>query len=141
MRVTALAQPLVQGPLHGHEVDSKVMADFVPVLFNWYSGDRSRSPSPPRDRAPLPSTISISEERLNSLSSQLEISLEMSRTLQTPHSTAQSTIAMLEAKVNALESLVQATQTQVLTHTSEVPQECSSLTALVTEWKKTAEGQ
>jgi uncharacterized coiled-coil protein SlyX len=43
---------------------------------------------------------------------------------------AQSTIAMLEAKVNASASLIQATRTQVLTHTSEITQERSSLTVL-----------
>ncbi|KAI0314557.1 hypothetical protein OF83DRAFT_1174648 [Amylostereum chailletii] len=105
---------------------------------------RSRSPSPSgqqNGRSGPSSSTSISEERLNTLSSQLESALELSRALQAQHTSAQSTISMLEAKVTALESLVQATQAQVQTSATEASAERASLTALVTEWKKGVEGQ
>ncbi|KAI0031846.1 hypothetical protein K488DRAFT_51159 [Vararia minispora EC-137] len=103
--------------------------------------DTSRSLSPSQDRPPSPSAASVTEERLNELTSRLESALELSRTLQVQHSSAQSTISMLEAKVTALESLVQATQTQVQTQVSETAVERASLSALVNEWKKSVEGQ
>jgi hypothetical protein len=101
----------------------------------------SRPLSPPRDRPSSPSPASATEERLSELANRLESALEFSRTLQAQHSSAQSTISMLEAKVTTLESLMQATQTQVQTHVAESAIERTSLTALVAEWKKSVEGR
>ncbi|KAI0826980.1 hypothetical protein BC628DRAFT_1434503 [Trametes gibbosa] len=126
---------------------------------------RSRSPQPPASAA-IPDELI---ERLNALSKQLEMALEVSRSLEVQHASAQSTISVLEAKVASLETLVQATQTQVeaqsevtgrLAQEAEaaraapsepsVPaaaveearvQERESLTAMFTEWKKNVEGR
>ncbi|KAI0360813.1 hypothetical protein OH77DRAFT_1393258 [Trametes cingulata] len=126
---------------------------------------RSRSPQPPA-RATIPDELT---ERLNALAKQLEMALELSRSLEAQHASAQSTISVLEAKVASLENLVQVTQTQVqaqsevtdrLAQESEAaraaPQEPSvpaaaveaarvqereSLTAMFTEWKKNVEGR
>ncbi|TFY74945.1 hypothetical protein EWM64_g9067, partial [Hericium alpestre] len=67
----------------------------------------------------------------------LETALELSRTLQTQHAAAQSTISALESKVTTLESLVQTTHTQTQAQT----QERASLTALLNDWKKGVEGK
>ncbi|KAI0266572.1 hypothetical protein BC834DRAFT_969573 [Gloeopeniophorella convolvens] len=103
---------------------------------------RSRSPSPPpADSQPAPSASEDVNSRLDTLSSQLESALELSRSLQAQHAAAQNTISLLEAKVNSLESLVQTSQAQAQSHAAEATQERASLTALVTEWKKGVEGQ
>ncbi len=104
---------------------------------------RSRSPSPPpptvsQAAEPLSEDINL---RLTALSSQLESALELSRSLQAQHTTAQNTISFLEAKVNALESLVHTSQAQAQSHAAEVTQESASLTTLVNEWKRGVEGQ
>lgn len=128
---------------------------------------RPRSPSPP---PPAPAVVPDEfTDRLNALAKQLEIALELSRSLEAQHASAQSTISVLEAKVASLENLVQETQTQVqsqaevtdqLLHASEaaraapaepsVPaaaveearkQERESLTAMFSEWKKNVEGR
>ena len=108
------------------------------------SRSRSRSPSPPlrttSQSVPPPSTEDINL-RLDTLSSQLESALELSRTLQVQHVAAQNTISFLEAKVNTLESLVHASQAQSQTHVAEATQERASLSAFVNEWKKGVEGQ
>lgn len=104
---------------------------------------RSRSPSPPPPTASQgaqPSSEDINL-RLAALSSQLESALELSRSLQAQHATAQNTISCLEAKVNALESLVHTSQVQAQSHVAEATQERASLTTLVNEWKKGVEGQ
>ncbi|KAI0659051.1 hypothetical protein C8Q70DRAFT_1054345 [Cubamyces menziesii] len=126
---------------------------------------RSRSPQPPSP----PSIPDELTERLNALAKQLEMALELSRSLEQQHASAQSTISVLEAKVASLENLVQVTQTQVQTQTEvtdrlvqeaeaaraepqepSVPvaaieevraQERESLTAMFTEWKKNVEGR
>ncbi|THG94751.1 hypothetical protein EW026_g6778 [Hermanssonia centrifuga] len=102
---------------------------------------------------------------------QLESALELSRSLEVQHSTAQTTISVLESKVTALESLVQATQSQVRAQgetqqqlmqaaetaraaASEQPspsalvaqeeeraRERESLTDMLNEWKKSVEGR
>ncbi|KAH9965219.1 hypothetical protein BC827DRAFT_1183018 [Russula dissimulans] len=103
---------------------------------------RSRSPSPPLPTAQAapPSSEDINL-RLLALSSQLESALELSRSLQAQHATAQNTISCLEAKVNSLESLVQTSQVQAQSQVAEATQERASLTTLVNEWKKGVEGQ
>jgi len=105
---------------------------------------RSRSPSPSLQTSsqsvPPPPTDDINH-RLAALSNQLESALELSRTFQAQHAAAQNTISFLEAKVNALESLVHASQAQAQTHAAEVTQERASLSAFVNEWKKGVEGQ
>ena len=95
-----------------------------------------------------------------------ESALELSRSLQQQHTTAQSTISLLESKVATLESLVQATQSQVQAQTEtqqelvrsvedvkaavaatpapappveEEPRE--SITEMLTQWKKSVEGR
>ncbi|OSD07875.1 hypothetical protein PYCCODRAFT_1357554 [Trametes coccinea BRFM310] len=131
------------------------------------SDRRARSRSPEASAPPaIPDELT---ERLNALAKQLEMALELSRSLEAQHASAQSTISVLEAKVQSLETLVQVTQTQVQEQ-SEVtgrlaqeveavraaPQEPSvpaavveeartqereSLTAMFTEWKKSVEGR
>jgi hypothetical protein len=104
---------------------------------------RSMSPSPPpptTSQGAQPSSEDINS-RLAALSNQLESALELSRSLQAQHTTAQSTISFLEAKVNALESLVHTSQAQTQSHVTETTQERASLTTLVNEWKKGVEGQ
>ncbi|KAI0635032.1 hypothetical protein C8Q77DRAFT_1156387 [Trametes polyzona] len=126
---------------------------------------RSRSPQPPAPPA-IPDELT---ERLNALAKQLEMALELSRSLEAQHASAQSTISVLEAKVASLENLVQVTQTQVQSQSEvtdrlaqeaeearsasqepSVPaaaveearvQERESLTAMFTEWKKNVEGR
>ncbi|KAH9940154.1 uncharacterized protein BXZ73DRAFT_99150 [Epithele typhae] len=71
---------------------------------------RPTSPSP---RASAPAIPDELTDRLNALSKQLEMALELSRSLEAQHATAQSTISVLESKVASLENLVQDTQTQV----------------------------
>lgn len=131
---------------------------------------RPRSPSsPPVAPAPVPAVPDVLTERLNALAKQLEMALDLSRSLEAQHACAQSTISVLEAKVASLENLVQVTQTQVqsqaevteqLVQASEAaraaPQEPSvpaaaveearkqereSLTAMFSEWKKSVEGK
>lgn len=74
-----------------------------------------------RPKSPSSSIPDELTQRLNALTSQLESALELSRTLQQQHSTAQSTISQLESKVASLESLVQNTQQQV--HAQEETQQ------------------
>ncbi|KAI0067017.1 hypothetical protein BV25DRAFT_1820172 [Artomyces pyxidatus] len=105
---------------------------------------RSTSPPPRETQASHPSPSAVPEDvsaRLTTLSTQLELALELSRTLQTQHAAAQTTISLLESKVSALESLVQSSQTQAQSQAAEVTEERASLTALVAEWKKGVEGQ
>lgn len=104
---------------------------------------QSRSPSPPppttsQGAPPLSEDVNL---RLATLSNQLESALELSRSLQVQHTTALGTISFLEAKVNALESLVHTSQAQAQSHVAEATQERASLTSLVNEWKKGVEGQ
>ena len=72
-----------------------------------------REPSPPLRQALVHSVPDELAQRLTNLETQLGSALELSRTLEAQHTTAQSTISMLESKVSTLESLVQATQSQV----------------------------
>jgi len=104
-------------------------------------------------------------ERMATLTSQLESALQLSRAMEVSHTTAQSTISMLESKVAALETLVQATQTHVQAQADSQQQlaatveakladasssgpsyeeklrERESLTEMLNEWKKSVEGQ
>ncbi|KAH9939172.1 hypothetical protein B0H21DRAFT_698552 [Amylocystis lapponica] len=150
---------------HGHgrhrDTDSQALSHLRP-----------RSPSLPTP-ALAPALVQVPDdltERLTTLSKQLEAALELSRTLQTQHTTAQSTISGLESKVSTLETLVQATQAQVQAQAettqqlaeaaeaaravaSEEPsarssigeeerlRERESLTEMLNEWKKNVEGQ
>lgn len=105
------------------------------------SRSRSPSPHPPTvSRGPPPSSEDVNL-RLATLASQLESALELSRSLQAQHATAQNTISLLEAKVNTLESLMHTSQAQSQSHVAEATQERASLTTLVNEWKKGVEGQ
>ncbi|CAL1709324.1 unnamed protein product [Somion occarium] len=100
--------------------------------------------------------------RMNTLTNQLENALELSRSLEAQHHTAQSTISQLESKVSTLESLVQATQAQVQAQSNaqqelvqsiearqpsialieeERTRERESLTEMLNDWKKSVEGQ
>ncbi|KAH8075992.1 hypothetical protein BXZ70DRAFT_963418 [Cristinia sonorae] len=71
--------------------------------------------SHPATSSNQPSTIVPDEliQRMTALASQLESALELSRSLETQHTNAQSTILSLEEKVSNLESLVKTTQAQV----------------------------
>lgn len=115
---------------------------------------------------PAPAIPDELAQRLATLSNQLESALELSRSLQQQHTTAQTTISLLESKVATLESLVQATQSQVQAQTEtqqelvrsvedvkaavaaapapappveEEPRE--SITEMLTQWKKSVEGR
>ena len=97
--------------------------------------------------------------RLETLSSQLESALELSRSLQAQQVTAQNTIQLLELKVTELQQLVQATQTKVndqheaqqaaikeAIESVRIPEEereneRESLTEMINEWKKGVEGK
>ncbi|TCD64024.1 hypothetical protein EIP91_004658 [Steccherinum ochraceum] len=125
----------------------------------------------PSSMPPAPSTSSSAPlpdeliQRMTTLASQLESALELSRSLEAQHATAQSTISSLESKVTELESMVKVTQGQVqaqaeshqhLAETIEAKlmdhgppsdvdtertQERESLKEMFTEWKKGMEGQ
>ncbi|KAI0088767.1 hypothetical protein BDY19DRAFT_993606 [Irpex rosettiformis] len=121
---------------------------------------RLHAQSPTATPAAVPDELA---QRLTSLANQLESALELSRSLEAQHSTAQTTISVLESKVTALESLVQATQSQVqaqaetqqqlvqaaeaartasaITHTYDAAAERESLTEMINEWKKNVEGK
>jgi hypothetical protein len=119
-----------------------------------------------RIQSPTPTPAAVPDElvqRLVSLENQLESALELSRSLEAQHTTAQSTISLLESKVSALESLVHVTQSQVhvqaekqqqLVQAAEaaratlvtdpaqdVRKERESLTQMISEWKKNVEGK
>jgi hypothetical protein len=91
-------------------------------------------------RSPPPSSEHVNL-RLTTLSNQLESALELSQSLQAQHTTALSTISSLEAKVNALKSLVHTSQAQAQSNVAEATEERASLTSLFNEWKKGVEGQ
>lgn len=59
-------------------------------------------------------------ERITAVLTQLKSTVELSCTLQTQHTAAQSTISALELKVTALEGLVQA-QSQLLSPIKATP--------------------
>lgn len=113
-----------------------------------YDGERgSRSPSPPRrDRHAMSSARdNETSDRLNHLSTQLELASELSRALQASHAAAQTRISLLESKITSVESLVQASQSQMAQVQASVTEtweeERKSLTEMVKEWKKGVEGQ
>jgi hypothetical protein len=56
----------------------------------------------------LPSVIDELFEGLTTLSSKLELPVELSSSFQAQHAAAQSTISALESRVTSLESLVKA---------------------------------
>ncbi|GJE86722.1 FHA and PRK00409 domain-containing protein [Phanerochaete sordida] len=91
-----------------------------PTGMGMHEDDDEPSASSSHLRPQSPPAPVISDElaqRLSTLSNQLESALELSRSLQQQHATAQSTISLLESKVATLESLVQATQAQVQAQT------------------------
>lgn len=107
-----------------------------------------------RDRrggaAPSSASTGISEEmtrRLSFLSDQLESALELSRSLQEQHSSAQQTIGVLESKVSSLEELVRATQDSQAAHGAQQAEEAQTrektqnaeMTSMLDEFKKTFE--
>ena len=110
-----------------------------------------QSPISSENHLPNGVTPSIVEEltnRLTSLSSQLESALELSSTLQAQHASAQSTISTLESKVEALEGLVKVTLSNQRSSSESSSSAASaekgppeSLTSMISEWKKTVEGQ
>ena len=122
----------------------------------------------PESPTSVPTVSDELAQRLTTLSAQLESALELSRTLQQQHSTAQITISLLESKVATLETLVEATQSQVQAQTetqqqlaqavedaraaaaasseqhAATPQavdERESITEVLNQWKKSVEGQ
>ncbi|KAH9920821.1 uncharacterized protein BXZ73DRAFT_104555 [Epithele typhae] len=127
---------------------------------------RPTSASPPASAPAIPDELS---DRLNALAIQLEMALELSRSLEAQHATAQSTISVLESKVASLENIVQDTQTQVLSQVEVTEQlvqasesaraapreptvpvaaveearkeEPESLTSMFAGWKKNVEGK
>ena len=92
------------------------------------SQSRPPSPPPPTTSHAPPSSEDVNL-RLTTLSNQLESALELSRSLQAQHTTALGTISFLEAKVNALESLVHTSQAQAQSHVAEATEERASLTS------------
>jgi hypothetical protein len=96
---------------------------------------------------------------LETLSSQLESALELSRSLQVQQATAQNTIQLLELKVTELQQLIQTTWTKVndqhkvqqaaIKETIEstcIPEQerekdRESPTEMINEWKRGVEGK
>ncbi|KAI0689165.1 hypothetical protein BC835DRAFT_1283558 [Cytidiella melzeri] len=126
----------------------------------------SESSTHPRTQSPTASASTVPDDltqRLTTLANQLESALELSRSLEAQHSTAQSTILVLESKVTALESLVQSTHSQVqaqaeiqqqlvkaaeaarvtpaLNHVNGTADDRESLSQMINEWKKSVEGK
>ncbi|KAH9919174.1 uncharacterized protein BXZ73DRAFT_105005 [Epithele typhae] len=87
-------------------------------------------------------------DHLNTLAKQLEMALELSRSLEAQHTTTQPTISVPESKVAPLESLAQDTQTRVRSRVEVADsttrpsvrearkKECEPLTPMFAEWKK-----
>ena len=123
-----------------------------PSLAEFDDDDHHRS----KPRSHIPEDII---HRLETLSSQLESALELSRSLQAQQASAQNTIQLLELKVTELQQLVQTTQTKVDDQNDahraaineaielvRVPEqerekERESLTEMINEWKKGVEGK
>lgn len=123
-----------------------------PSLAEFDEDDHPRS----KTRSHVPEDVI---HRLETLSSQLESALELSRTLQAQQVTAQNTIHLLELKVTELQHHVQATQTKVdnqheahqaaikeAIESVRIPEherekERESLTEMINEWKKGVEGK
>ena len=123
-----------------------------PSLAEFDDDDHHRS----KPRSHIPDDII---RRLETLSSQLESALELSRSLQAQQASAQNTIQLLEHKVTELQQLVHATQTKVddqheahqaaikeAIESVRVPEqerekERESLTEMINEWKKGVEGK
>jgi len=123
-----------------------------PSLAEFEDNDHHRS----KPRSQIPEDII---NRLETLSSQLESALELSRSLQAQQASAQNTIHLLELKVTELQQLVQVTQTKVddqheahqaaikeAIESVRVPEqerekERESLTEMINEWKKGVEGK
>lgn len=140
-----------------------------PTGMGMHEDDDEPSTSSSHLRPQSPTAPVIPDElaqRLSTLSNQLESALELSRSLQQQHATAQTTISLLESKVATLESLVQVTQSQVQAQTEtqqeivrsvedvraavaaapapappaeEEPKE--SITEMLNQWKKNVEGR
>ena len=97
--------------------------------------------------------------RLETLPSQLESALELSRSLQAQQASTQNTIQLLKNKVTELQQLVQATQMKLddrhVVHQAAIKEaiklvrvpkqerekERESLTEMINEWKKGVEGK
>ncbi|KAH9911518.1 uncharacterized protein BXZ73DRAFT_107939 [Epithele typhae] len=108
-------------------------------------------PHPPPDFPPPTSVPAVPDEvadHLNALAKQLEMALELSRSLEAQHTTTQPTISVPESKVAPLESLAQDTQTRVRSRVEVADsttrpsvrearkKECEPLTSMFAEWKK-----
>lgn len=100
---------------------------------------RHRS-APHRPQSPvLSAAVDDLTQRLTTLATQLESALELSNSLQTQHTAAQTTISALETKIEALEALVSK---QIQSPAAAEPEpERESLTEMLTEWKKSVDGQ
>jgi hypothetical protein len=123
-----------------------------PSLAEFDDDDHHR----PKPRSHIPEDII---HRLDTLSTQLESALELSRSLQAQQATAQNTIQLLELKVTELQQLVQTTQVKVddqheahqaaikeAIESVRVPdqereKERETLTEMINEWKKGVEGK
>ena len=123
-----------------------------PSLAEFDDDDHHQS----KPRSQIPDNIIC---RLETLSSQLESTLELSRSLQAQQTSAQNTIQLPEHKVTELQQLVQVTQTKVddqheahqaaikeVIKSVRVPEqerekERESLTEMINEWKKGVEGK
>ena len=123
-----------------------------PSLAEFNDNNHHRS----KPRSHIPEDII---HRIETLSSQLESALELSRSLQVQQVTAQNTIQLLELKVTELQQLVQTTQTKVndqhdvhraaineAIESMRIPEqerekERESLTEMINEWKRRVEGK
>jgi hypothetical protein len=121
--------------------------------------DEEAESKPSASTSSRPSIPEDIVHRLTTLSNQLESALELSRTLQAQHATAQSTISILESKVSALESMVQTTQSTVqaqgevqqatltqVVEAARIPadereRDRESLTQMINDWKRNVEGK
>jgi hypothetical protein len=101
-------------------------------------GRRLHSPKPP-------SVIDELFQHLTTLSNQLESTVELLSSLQAQHTAAQSTTLALESKVVSLETLVKSQAAAVAPppppEPEPAPPSSKSLTQILSDWKKSVEGQ
>ncbi|KAG8955461.1 hypothetical protein FRC04_008812 [Tulasnella sp. 424] len=89
--------------------------------------------TPQPDLSEIYSQNALLATRLESLTAQLDSAMELSRSLQTQAQLAQSTIAVLEAKVGSLEAAVQEQKDKTPALVEEQPQPATSEPAPVAE--------
>ncbi|KNZ76186.1 hypothetical protein J132_11306 [Termitomyces sp. J132] len=152
-----LGRPRTPEPTNLGLRSSDAFGSHLPIS-KMVAAPRRSSPSSPLSKVAAFSTSG--EEALERVLQQLGSLLTLTSSLETQHAAAQSTISVLESKVQSLEATVKATQeaaaaaqaqaqAQVQASPPAVPaplpaivmEERESLTTMVTEWKKGMECQ